>query len=398
MNNLKRLSDEECQNIRDQLFLKLNSDEAPFALNKDEEKFGPDDWAWLFLRMNKKYQFAYSNHPKAMNKLKILEFVHEKDLCNIHADLDERCRRSFGLAAWLDYAQPILPELKNEGDSWFAPLKAAIPEDHSRRTVSKEIYIRPLGPQSRKLDRYPYHLIEETPFGYRIRGLPFTSGHGIRDDLGCIAFAVDCSVPPSGQITTLKKIAHKIRSILMDSNELTDTELNETMILEIKNSENFNYMNFKIAGGAEDIVRDYEIVWRAVYLNVLGPITMQIEKILGEVKDVYQELQDDGFAKPSSLLRFKYNLVNSKDLDGLSRNGGNYLKCLVLIAQLHDQGFGNNQIAQIFDLCSETGKYKNTWREQLHNKIDEYIVEAKDMINGGYRLLIQTQKPDQNLS
>lgn len=394
MNNSKRLSDEDCQNIREQLSLKISPDEAPFALSKDEEEFGPDDWAWLFLRLNKTYQSAYANHPKTSNESKILEFVHEEDQGNIHADLVGSCRRSFGLAAWLNYTQKILPKLNDEEDSWFAPLKAAIPEDHWRRAVSKEIYTRLTDPLSRRLDRYPYHLIRETPFGYQTAGLPSTVGHGAPVEWGWIAFAVDCSVPPNGQIASLKKVAKKVRNILIGHRKLTDDSLNETMILEIENSDVFNYMNFKIAGGAEDHVRDYEMLWRAVYLNVLGPITLQIDKILSELKIVHQKLQDDGLAKPSRHQRFKNKLDSSKDPDGVSRNGGSYLKCLILLAQLNDKGHDHNEIAQILDICSPTGRYKNTWRQQLHEKLDDYIDEAALMINGGYRILIQAQKPD----
>ena len=394
MSNNIRLSIKECQNIREGLTLALNSDEKPFALTEKEEKLGPDDWAWLFLSMSEEYKSAYDAHANSSNESKFSKYLKKESPGNIYIDHDGICRKDFGLAAWLSPTLEVLPELKNKKDSWFAPLKSVIPEDHLRKTISNDLYTRPTDPHSGNSSNYPYHIIQETPFGYHTTGLPFFGNRVISYEWGLIAFAIDCSIPPDGQIASLKNIANRVREILKDHNKVTDDKLNDAIILDIKKSDVFKDVTFEMAKGAEDNVEEFHVLWRSVYINALGPVTTQVNQVLHELKKVHQKLQEENLAKHSPRLRFKNSLVSVRDSDGKSRNGGSYLKCLFVIAELVSRGREANQIAQIVGINHETGVYKNNWERHLHENIDDYMTEAAAMINGGYRLLIHAQKPD----
>jgi hypothetical protein len=84
------------------LTLPLVIDKQPFMLAGCEVDFGPDEWAWLFLRLNKEYVAAYnrvSSNP--VDEDFAIHFVDKIENLNVRPDTDGRCGREFGLSAWL---------------------------------------------------------------------------------------------------------------------------------------------------------------------------------------------------------------------------------------------------------------------------------------------------------
>lgn len=408
MNNSTNRCDEDCNKFRENLTLKLTSRDSPFTLSENEKRFLPDDWAWLFLRLNKDYRLAYDNYAKKDQESKISKYLLQKPIGNIHEDHDGECRRKFGLAAWLSPLSISLPKLKNKDDSWFAPLKSAIPQDHSRKVIDSILYIQS-GPHFFNRNEHPHYRIQETPFGHTIaqlpsqihsekRKLPHQKDTTNRQDPlsidGYLAFAIDCSVPPDGQVECLRALANRLRSMLMEDRITTIKELNQPIIQAIEDCDIFKGIQFKMAKGATDEAKDYKALWRSVYLSSLGAIVSQTETILSELKDVYIKLQDEGLAKCPKKSQFMVNLESSKDTDGEYRNGGNYLKCLLIISELVMKTNDDNLIAQIIGANKVAGSYENIWRRQLHESIHSLKEKAESMVNGGYRQLIYAQKPD----
>lgn len=394
MSESKQLSNEARKEVLDGLLLPLGPDAMPFALVGDEQTFRPEDWAWLFLSMNQEYWDAYAEHAEGNDGPNLASDLVEPDKCEIKPDHDGSCARRFGLAAWLNPRTTALPKLKNKKDSWFFPLKRLIAEDYRRKEVSDKKYVRTGPLYSRQLDKYPHLVTNEASFGYR-RPLNLPTGlQSATDTWGITWAAIDCSIPPDGQVSALRTLAIANREHLMDNGWKTNDEFRDVSMTDIAESDVFEHMHFKRSAGATNMVTDSMAVWRAVQIDALGPIVRQIAFLLKTLGEVHQSLVDQGLAKPQPFRRFKNSLTPMKDRDGESRHGGSYLKALFVIAELAKWRHDAKKIAQLTGIISGNDRYLNNWRQQFHEDIDTYIAEAGRMIDGGYRFLIHAQKPN----
>lgn len=414
MNRATGLSDEDCQFIRENLTLELNSGETPFALTEDEKKFGPDDWAWLFLSLNEDYKLAYSNHAQLNTDSKIAKYLLEEENSNVQFDHDGSCRKDFGLAAWLSPTSLELPKLKSKDDSWFAPLRLAIPHDHCRSVINTNRFEAPARIRAIQRNAYPYNLIEETPFGNRITPINRQSYINLiadssseaaakekrkfyrqtSENFGDLAFAIDCSVPPDAQIANIRAIANRLRDDLQSDEIPTNDNLKQPIILEIKDCDIFKGVIFETAKDPVDDTNDHSDLWRSVYINALGPIVTQTDKILRELRIVHKNVQDKRGEKSKKNLRFRNSLNGTNDSNGGYGNGGHYLKCLFIIAELASKNHDANQIAKIIGINNKAGLHKYSWCKQLHDNIEDLIEDGDHMCQTGYRSLIHAQKPD----
>lgn len=390
-NNIDRSTEVARQEINGALSLSLVDGPQPFALVGDEMKFGSDDWAWMFLSMNAEYRAAYEKQSHSLDPL-LAGDIDPNAICGIRADHDGSCALRFGLAAWLSPSSARLPKLSNENDSWFFPLKRPICEDYRRKEVSDANYIRRGPPYSRQLDRFPHLVANESTFGYRrpinIRSVPRT----IDGTFNIIWVAIDCSVPPNGQVAGLRALALTNRRALMQNGWVTHDTSNGCSVLEVEKSEVFEHLRFKKAVGATNKVKDAGVLWRAVQLDVLAPITTQVDILLEMLSHVNQVLIAQGLAESPPFNRLKNVLPVVKDSDGESRHGGNYLKALHIIAELTEWGHDANKIAELTGVASETGRHLNRWRRQFHENLEKYTDQANLMVAGGYRSLVQAQK------
>jgi hypothetical protein len=397
MSEEKKLPGRNRPEIAEGLLLPLGSDAMPFALNDHETKFGPEDWAWLFLSMNEKYVEAFGEHVKKCDVDKCEPYFRGdfEDEVNdkVWLDHDGNCAEQFGIAAWLRPSIETLPKLRSKDDSWFFPLKRLILEDYRRSEVSEKKYVRSGPTYSRHLDKYLHLVANETTFGYR-RPLNTPTGEQRADEmLGITWVAVDCSIPPEGQMSALRALAVAHRQHLMDFGRKTNDRLDSFSVEDTSDSDAFEHLLFKRSAGATAKVKDLTTVWRAVQIDALGPIVKQTEKLTSTLRTIHQELVREGLAVPAQSLRFQNALPSMKDRDGELRNGGSYLKALVVIAELIRWGHDANKIAHITGVMDENHRYQYSWQKQFHENIERYIDEALRMVEGGYRLLIHTQKP-----
>ncbi|MGF6531494.1 hypothetical protein P3T20_002275 [Paraburkholderia sp. GAS206C] len=251
-----------------------------FALATIEQSFGPDDTAWQFLRWNPEYLAAFrdrrekESNPEAFEA--IVSHVKVPYPGMIACAQDYACRGRFGIAAWLDPECEQLPALKNDGDSWFFPLRRVEQQDSAHA-------LRGRGLSPHKLDWYPWLTVRETPFGY---GPVITPGPNLPRPKGkkkkeyeprLIHVAFDCSIPIEGQLMAFEALVQKHREYW---NERICSTTTPTAIVESIESRDI----FR----ADDFVnRDWA---RTVTIDALGPIKKQIEQCRLVLDKIYREL------------------------------------------------------------------------------------------------------------
>ena len=127
------------------LSLRIAGLNAPFTLSGLERDFGPEEWAWQFLRLNTGYQREYAQalanrDPDETCPSGALDCRHMHPERKILAS-ELLCRRQFGLSTWLDPNAMQLPVLK-DGESWFYPLTKSVdsPEEPSLRLPLEGVF------------------------------------------------------------------------------------------------------------------------------------------------------------------------------------------------------------------------------------------------------------------
>ena len=383
---------EEVATIRNELTLSISNGPQPFCLVGDEVQLCPEDWAWFFLRLNQDYRKAYatrSAEAEATSSNGSTQLATDP----IKADYDGSCASRFGLGAWLDPSTRRLPKLSHQADSWFFPLTRPIAEDYRRQEVSGKKYMRTNMLYSQQLDRFAHLVANETAFGYR-HPITFPNSEHTGDCTMSLTWvAIDCSIPPDGQIAALRALAHAHREVLMLNGWKTHDELDGFSNTDVTKSEIFQHMRFERSAGLIEGAADISTAWQAVQVDALGPIVSQTTSLLKSLKLLHKKLIASGFAQPPPFQRFRNTLPAAMDHDRATRHGGSYLKALLIIAELTRLGQGANGIAKITGVVSESGRHLNVWRREFHEDLDQYIEEAEKMVVGGYKMLIHAQKP-----
>jgi len=388
----KRRSDVELLAHREALTLPLHPSTSPFSLSKDEREFGPEDWAWLFLSLNQHYRDAYQEHAKGMDT-DISSKLRDPQVSGLKSDKNGECASRFGLPVWVPPSELKLPRLAVKGDSWFFPIKRPVTEI----PLSKQ-------PQSRATKEYTYIPANEDLFGYRppthVPLYSYTARNPKRrtQDISAwsnIWVAVDCSIPPAGQVAALTQLARAARSKLQGAGWADHDGHWDSGIEEIQRNDVFSGTNFSYAAGGTDKVTDVRSLWRAVVIDPLGAIVNQRDQLLHALKKVHRDLVANGLAQEPAFERFQNFLPSRSDADGIQRNGGSYLKALFTLAELHDRRVTDLQdIARITGTYSSNSRYPHTWIRDFHANIERYLDDAETMIEGGYRMLVHAQKPD----
>jgi len=397
------------QQIAQELTLPLSPGNKPFALEGREEHLGPDDWAWLFLRLNAEYRKAFEEHISNPEDQRLAShLVNAIDNQSVRNDLDGNCSSRFGLSAWLNPERPFLPALKN-GGSWFFPLKRPILEDPLRTEVSIKPYMHSKHPFSNDANAHPYALVNETPFGFRTRGK--VEYPRSRDSFfevyekNVLLIAVDCGIPPNGQMLAIREIAEITRKHLRKRGAKTHDNKNCYQVMDIHACDTFSRIKFKVSAGIQHPANefkatdDFSNLWCVVSIDALGPLSSQTNAALSLLKKRYTENVNANMLAPSPLLEPLPTNLPTCTVDGNSSNGGNYLKALLIVAELNEKfsGIGNFVDVEIMNVIN-AGRcnrgYANTWREPFHSDIKEkYIDKAQQLISGDYRWLVHAQKP-----
>ena len=375
----------DIESIRGGLTLPLLAGDEPFGLS-ETENFTPDDWAWLFLSMNPDYAKAFEAQAAlGMAGIDALQaFCADSLNADVIPDRDGSCRSRFGLAAWISPSRERLPRLRHEG-SWFFPLMSPVPESHLRREVSGASFIPPAGPQN---PPNPYLQAVETPFGYLpTRTIPRNSHASVEASWQLTWIAVDCSVPPEGQLRAISWLAKHHRKQLQNFGFQTYDNAENPCLIDVIESDVFSHMQFKRATGAGNQTNPADC-WFAICLDVLGPIVSQITEYAKLLRQKHQKLLDGGLIYSPLTERFMNTLPVVE-----GKNGGFRLKALHVLSELSSWEYNQHQIDEIIGGHRLYSGHRPAWRESFSENIERYVQEGQALIDGDYRWLVHAQKP-----
>jgi len=364
----------------------------PFALSDTEKAFGIDDTTWQFLRISDEYRKAFRlvskmpNHQDALET--ILNCLDSPLSVRIASAQDTTCWQKFGIAAWLDPDHELLPEL-HDGDSWFFPLKRPVQEDFRRKDVGVEPPEEIVGPVPVS---YPLLLVEETPFGYRrIR----RSGPDARYASRAICVAIDCSVPPNAQISTLEVLAYKHREY-WTGDGIQTTHAVDVVVADVDSDTMFSRMKFRRAHVLGVTKTDTAHLWRVVCIDTLGAIGKQISKCRTELQAAYRENRENNIFEDSWPERFLHQIPPAPK-HGKAPKDSSMLKALIRLAQEvgsedyeRDPHLVNN-IAKKIDLYPE-GTARPEWSKYFHEQMQTlHLPLAQRLKNGLYKWLVHAE-------
>ncbi|GAB7546152.1 transcriptional regulator domain-containing protein [Cupriavidus sp. 8B] len=370
------------------------SSEELFALTEVEKRFTPDDWAWQFLRLNSEYQDAYRRasevgiSEEALNAIK----SHLADASNVRLATASGsiCTRDFGLAAWLDPVHEKLPEL-TDGGSWFFPLKRVVQEDPRLVDVGATGLgqIR-TGPQ-RPLP-YPRLAVDETPFGY---GKPKLVQHcDTPHPERIIWVALDCSVPPDGQISALRTLARMHRKFWQKDSQTTDVPT--TIIKPVTYEDVFSRVTFTGArAAAAPELEEPGKLWRTVGIDTLGPIGMEIDECRRQLRSIHLQLKRKSMPKNLWPDRFPDSIPTRA---AAAPQGNSYLKALLVLARHMPPGdFDPHDLLLADQVAKDVGVYPASarfprWMYNFYEGMaNAHLPLAFAMVQRLYKWLIHAQ-------
>jgi len=346
------------------LSLPFPKDGLPFDLAGREKDFGPEDWAWQFLRMNDTYRADYE----------LVEVQGRK--------VGSQARlKGYGLEMWIDPNCEVLPD-KSFGASWFQPL------------------IEPVEATEWDADAYPDEIPAQSPeLSFQAGQLPDNrSSAG-----GCVStavwYAIDCSFRTAGQLEYVARSAKYYREWFKEEGLTRHSGSESTcVVLPLDQCKYFDANGFKSADGAIDKEVDPTLFWRAIRIDVFGPIAEQIEKCRKTLDGVYQDFREKNLVEAPFRERFRINLPGLLKEYGEHSSDGFFLKGAVIVEQLRRARLSDEGIAQYI---SENSSYKSwnagsalNWAGDLEQRIPTYRRHAKGYVDGGYRWLIRSQNPE----
>jgi hypothetical protein len=452
----------EVSNTR--ISMRVSGGSQCFALVDFEKSMGPDDWAWSFLRLNKKYRAAY----QAINDMVRQERTQQEIEMGWHpthskARFDRKihfvdlhiCESTFGLSAWLDPELTDLPSL-GEGDSWFAPLKSIIAEPRfdalKKKTFGYQVLHKYLESESGMLAAVQKHLIQEeilrrqrreilpsdtqkldvpiyTPVppsskNSSIGGNPKKPlGRNVQMDASArypdadtqtrrwmdasVWFLIDCTVPPDGQIDSIRAIAHKFSDQMAEGGlSSTAFEQDEFKIETIKDGSWASQISLPIARAttpafkskSDQNIRD---AWRLARICLMGQLSSELEKArLGLVRE-HESLVKSGLAEKP--LQQRFHPVLAGNHEGVGRDGST-LKAYLVMAEFNSAGITDSK--EIIKALAKMGagselpktekRNGNPWLEDIEERailFDNHAKRGQAYVDGGYKWLIHTQNP-----
>jgi hypothetical protein len=366
----------------------------PFALTDADKEFSCDDWAWQFLRLNSRYQEAFSaacdeaGGPRGPSPGPAPSrfFVDRHSVSLADGKISSReCANEFSLAAFLDPAHKTLPPLKEEF-SWFFPL-----------TESKHAYVRDehdRNPTWEPLESDLYLKQFRTPFGYRIP--PLTDDVKLLNPgphAPChICVPIDCSVSPDAQLRSLDMVAKSVRTTLRSIGRVTardQAKLSGWRVTNIADSDALSKNALATYPDASSTSGVPSTRWKAVSIDVLAPVERQIQAckqdLLAAQQRHHQSLDD-----PLWLLRFPSSIRQCPEPDY------NYLKTLLSIARHPATGSFDGDPSLADEIVRGVGirpasRTCPPWLEYFLSAAPLHVRRAQALINGDHTLLVHGQ-------
>lgn len=375
------------------LSLSLGTLDAPFALLGPEEYLKPDDWAWQFLRLKGDYKDDYAaalgeSNPEDISPRGAF-WITDRHPSRTVRVAERYCRKEYGLSTWLDPQHSRLPKL-NAGESWFFPLRQAVDSP----VVS--------GGDVPMEDVFSYYFV---PQG---RGVGDSRRSGVRkaipanpEDRSKVWFAIDCSIPPAGQMTAVARLSEAWRECFMREKQKSHTGSNaDSGIVPLPECSWFDMDKFKTASAVANSA-DPSLAWYTICVDVLGPIKEQLDSCSVLLNEKHQALYGEGIATEPILKRFRSELIGPRDVDGQILTDGHYLKALVICAQLAQKKLDASEIVEfIYRNASPSSKGKpeengvrDKWVSNLEKRVVDYVKQAEPLVRWKYKWPVQAQKP-----
>jgi hypothetical protein len=384
------------------LTLPLLAGDQPFALSGEEKGLSPDDWAWLFLSLNDAYRAAYAAYrdkydrrPRGSTpKASLLSrYIFDADDRKMMPDEDGFSAHAFGIAAWLSPSVDRLPKINN--GSWFFPLKRVGSTSHFTPENSDRPYPYRTSPYSRK-NSDVHQFITETPFGYCLRAkAPLCKPQDIYTGMkrNWILTVIDCRIPPAAQVEAARNLA----GLICKLSEIRATDsASPRVLVDPSYADVISNTKLQMHNFASKAWANLPAGMHTLAIDSHSFLAADIGTALVQLNEKHQALikKKQAARPPLRDLRFKSSLPAVKDKDGIVRNGGSRLKALHVIAELTDRGVSKKQIAEITRTDSNGNGYQFLWQKEFEEEISNYIDDAKVLVEGGYRWLVQAQKPD----
>lgn len=368
-------------------------DPEAFVLTALEKTFRSDDTAWQFLRLNEEYNAAFEDLSKEENDAEALEsiLVHIKNAHSVDVACaqDTTCMERFGIAAWLNPEHERLPELKSPTDSWFFPLTRPVQEDSVGMMKQQR-----RSPEKR--EGYPWLTAHETPFGYGAVfkfGPPQPVQPGMKKrahESKFVVVAIDCTVPPDGQLRALEVLAQTHRQYWND--RICSTR-QPTFFIEA--------IGWRDIFSADKLKPDQ---WRTVGIDALGPIKMQIAECRKHLLQVHRKLDEAGEIKhwPERFPRTMPKVPSScSRRHPPAPKNNRYLKALLLIIlitrRIQKDGNGKhapsiNRLAEELGIFRSGNTQRAEWMKVFHNGMEEtHVRRARSVVDKLYAWLVHAQ-------
>lgn len=376
----------------EKLNLRISGLSSPFTLTGHERDFGPEDWAWEFLRLSTDYRDAYEA-AKAGERLPNGHFAGAFDATTkfsgrIMSD-EVTCRSRFGLSTWLDPKQR-LPRLLKPRESWFYPLSDCmnLPGDSFLPVALPGLFCpRPLVPFD-KTPRDEIKLIKDALLG---------------DASPYVWFAIDCSVPPTAKIATAEAIAEIRLDWLRSRGPFTQSNSVVGIAAPIRLAEcdKFHQYKFKDAERQAKGIDPSEL-WFAIRVDVRKPIPEQMSLLKKKLVAINVQLLKEGKAVHFIPKRLRDAFAQpDDDAKGSVLSDGDFLKQRAICAQLSLAGLTADEIVTyVRDHAIERsittilpGSKLDSWNRDLKNRVERYVDDGVRLVKGDFRRLIHAQRP-----
>ena len=285
---------------------------------KDEMGMKPDDWAWRFLRLNEEYRQAYADADARARQAALTDsamkgcpkppdYVLPSQRVTFNV---AECRQRFGLSTWLDPEELVLPSLE-DGESWFAPLMSVVAETRFSALKSTLFGYKVL---------HKHLEVGSTTNNppYKARGMESSASkkrHPWMD--GSVWFAIDCSIPPDGQLASIDFIAKQYADEMRKENLTKFHYYQEEPVIQALSIEpDFAGIKFRAPFASNAIAPVSFETWRMLRIGLVGPHVRDIEICRLALKNAHLELVAAALVGTPFKDKFKI------DLEGNYENGG----------------------------------------------------------------------------
>lgn len=386
-----------------ELCLTVGNGAAPFELSRSEkDDLGPEDWAWLLLRLNRQYRDDYENARAEHEKQRRTdEKVKPNAVDHPHRKVtfaETLCREKYGLSSWLDPAEVRLPALE-AFESWFAPLRSVGVDLPSNSAMINFAATESIFGIQQWFDDHTSDVVKYT---------------GNTDTAG-VWFVIDCSIPVTGQFESVKLLSkmysQQLRAWGFTKSDFKlksgDTLITSTYIFDPRRSKSMSSIFPKSPSPRALLSENGEArinASMAVHIDLFGNSVAQINKSEMLLRAQHHQLTKDNIAKPSTVDRFWLRLASNRGRGVGSPTDGHRLKAYALLSEFDLCGLSNASaiVAELLnrgmDSKSALSQMPDEWLDFTSSKsrslrFEKYLDEAREFSVEDCKWLVNSQIP-----